>query len=174
MTFKFRKGGLIYVCIMALIFAIFVVAGIKQSGFDAGSAFFVCALFFLLVLAFIAYVIGMDVVVDDNGIYRIFFGWRVLFLKWSNVKIIKDVVKKGLGGRPVRFFYVIPVAGVSLSFWLGGVNRFTDGMHDFSAFVDAMNMQMRSHNIRAERIRGLDIELCDEILVSDRRRFKMP
>jgi hypothetical protein len=165
MTFKFRKGILIYLCILSLISAFFSVEGVRQSGLNADSGVFVMMLIFLLICSFIACVICMNLVVDNNGIYRFLFGSPVLFLKWSDIKTIKDVVKKGLNGQSVRSFYVIPSFGVSLSFWSGGWIRFTDNMHEFPAFVDAMNKQIRSHNIKIERIRGVDIVICDEISI---------
>jgi hypothetical protein len=165
MTFKFRKGILIYLCIMSLICAFFSVAGMRQSGFNADSGVFVMMLIFLLICSFVACVICMDLVVDNNGICRIFFGKPVLFLKWSDIKTIKDVVKKSMSGQSVRSFYVIPSFGVSLSFWSGGWIRFPDNMYEFPAFVDAMNKQVRLHNIRIERVRGIDIVICDEISI---------
>lgn len=174
MMFKFRKGTFIYVCIMALIFASLTIAEIKQGGLDASGVLFVIALIFLIILAFVAYVISMDIVIDKGGVYRKFFGRKVLFLNWSEVKVIKDVVKKNLSGKSVRSFYMIPVAEVSLSFWSGGWIRFSDSMYDFSSFVHAINEQVRSHNIGIERVRGADIDVCDEVFESDRDDFKLP
>jgi hypothetical protein len=171
-TFGFRKGAFRYVSILALVFAFFAVVGIKQSGFDANNAFFIAAFFFLLVLAFVARVISLDIMVDSDGIHRRFFERTVLFIRWSDIKIIKDVVKKGFGGESSRFFYVIPDAGAPLRFWSRGAMRFSDRMYDFSVFVDVMNKQVRSHGVRVERISGIDIEVCDEIFVSGFHRKK--
>jgi len=171
-TFRFRKGVFRYVCILALIFAFFAAVGVKQSGFDANNAFFIAAFLFLLVLAFIARVIRLDIMVDDDGVHRKFLERTVLFLKWSDIMVIKDVVKKGLNEESARFFYVIPDVGVALSFWSGGSIRFSDRMHDFSAFVDVMNKQIRSHSVRVERISGVNIEVCDEIFVGGPHRAK--
>ncbi|WP_143525932.1 hypothetical protein [Rhodanobacter sp. C05] len=167
MTFKFRKTGLIYVCVFAIICAFLAIIGIRQSGFNEDNLVFIFGVVFNIVLAFIDRVICMDLVVNDNGISRIFFGRSVLFLKWSDIKVIKDVVRKGLSAEPARSFFIIPRDGVSLSFWSSGWIRFPASMHDFRVFVDVMNTQVRSHDIRIERIRGIDIVMCDGILVSD-------
>lgn len=174
MIFKFRKGVLMCFCVMALFFAFFAINGLSREGFNAGNCVFVLLLVFWSILASKAYVISMDIVVEDDGICRIFSGRRVFFLKWSDIKVVRDFIGKSLGGPILRSFYIIPRDGVSLSFWSGGWIRFTDSMHDFPAFVDVMNKQARSHNIRIERVRGVDIEVCDEIFVSDRGSFKIP
>jgi len=105
----------------------------------------------------------MDVAVYEDRICRIFFGKEVLYLRWSDIKVIKDVVRKSMSGQPVRSFYVIPCNGVSMILWSGGWIRFTDSMRNFHTFVDVMNKQIQSHGVRVERIRGVDIVMCDEI-----------
>jgi hypothetical protein len=88
-----------------------------------------------------------------------------LFLKWSNIKLIKDVAITNIGSLTVRSFYVIPNAGVSLNSWSKRWIRFTSSMYEFSKFVDAINRQVRSHNIKIECIRGTDIVISDEISI---------
>jgi len=174
MRFKFRKGGFIFFFIMALLFAFFATKGITRSGFKAAGGFLILSVVFWLVLSFKVYVMSLDMVIDDNGISRIFFGRKVLFLKWPDIEMVRDVIGKSLGGPASRYFYVIPRDGVSLSFWSGGRIRFSYSMYDFSEFVHVMNKQVRPHGIRIERIRGVDIEVCDEIFVTERGGFKIP
>ena len=174
MTFKFRKGYLIVVGAPWLILAFFAVVGIKQTGFNENAVFVLLAMAFLLISGLIAYVSSMDLRVDENGISKLFFQKQALYLKWSDVKVIKDVEVKSLAGQLTRIFYVIPCASASLRFWSGGWIRFTAYMHDFPAFLDEINKHVRSNNIKIERIRNAEIVICDEIFLRDKPPLKWP
>jgi hypothetical protein len=158
----------------ALILAFFAAVGIKQSGFNENTGVVLFGVAFLLIVCLIAYVITMDLKVDDHGISKLFFEKQALFLKWLDVELIKDVEEKSLTGQLIRSFYVIPYASASLSFWSGGRIRFLASMHDFPTFVNEMNRHVRSNNIKIERIRNAEVVICDEISVRDKQTFKLP
>ena len=174
MRFKFRKGVFIFFCIMALLFLFFIIKAFSRKEFNAGSGLFILLLIFFSILSFKAYVMSLDMTIDDNGICRFFSGRKILCLKWSDIKMVRDIIGKNLSGPALRYFSVIPRDGVFLSFWCGDRIRFSDSMYDFPEFVHVMNKQIRSHSIRIERVRGVDIEVCDEIFVTERGGFKMP
>lgn len=177
MTFKFRKGLLIFVCIPVILFAFFAAVGIKQSGFNGFNenvGIVLLGLAFFLILSLTACVITMDLRIDDHGISKLFFGKQALFLKWLDVKVIKDVEEKSMTGQLFRSFYIIPYASASLSFWSGGWIRFPASMHDFPTFVNEMNKHVQSNNIKIERIRNSEVVICNEISVRDNQTFKLP
>jgi hypothetical protein len=167
MTFKFRKGVFIFLFAMTLIYAFPVVIGVICNGFNLNSDFNIIILLLLCIGSCVGAVISMDLMIDEEGMRRTFWGRSVLFLKWSDIKVIKDEVTKGMGAKPVRSFYVIPDADVSLSFWSGGHMKFTGSMYDFRAFTGEINRFVKLHDIKIERLRGVDITLCNEISVSD-------
>jgi hypothetical protein len=157
-----------------LILAFFAIVGIRQSGFNENTGVFLLGMAFFLISGLIAYVSSMDLKVDEHGISKLFFQKQALFLKWSDVKVIKDVEVKSLAGQLTRIFYVIPCASASLSFWSGGWIRFTAYMHDFPTFVNEINKHVRSNNIKIERIRNAEIVICDEIFLRDKPPLKWP
>lgn len=174
MKFRFRKGIFLFFCIMFLLFTFFTIKGVGRSGLNAGGSVLILLLIFLLILDFKAYIISMDMMIDDNGICRICFGRKVFFLKWSDIKVVRDIEEKNLSGPALRSFYIIPHDRSLLSVWSGGWIRFTDNMYNFPAFVDVMNKKIRSHNIRIELVRGVNTTIRDEIFVSDVENFKIP
>lgn len=152
---------------MMSIMAFFAIIGIEQDGFSSSSYFFISLLCFLLISAIAEFSISMDLLIDEGGIHRVFLGRSVLYLRWSDIKMIKDVVKKSLAGRSIRSFYVVPNNKASLRFWPGRWIRFADNMKDFHGFVDVMNKQIKLHNIRIEITRGVNTMLRNEISVGD-------
>jgi hypothetical protein len=149
--------------------AFFAAAGIRQSGFNENTGVVLLGIAFFLILGLIGYVFTLDLRMDERGISKLFFQKQALFLKWSDVKVIKDVEVKSLAGQLTRSFYVIPCASASLSFWSGGRIRFPVSMHDFPGFVNEINKHVRSNNIKIERIRNAEVVMCDEIFVHDKR-----
>jgi hypothetical protein len=163
MNFKFRKWIFIYLLIMLIIASLISIISIKQNGLNFNTSISLLIFIFLLFVSSISYLLALDILIDNEGISKVFLGRRIFLLRWSDIKLIRDVTKNTSSGLSTRSFYLIPKLGVSLGFWSGGWIRFTDNMYGFAAFVDMFNREIRLHNLRVERIHGVDSVMCNEI-----------
>jgi hypothetical protein len=174
MTFTFRKGLVVVTGIPLAVLAFLAVIVMKQTGFDGNAFILFLGIAFFLTMGLIGCILTLDLRVDEQGISKLFLQKKVLFLKWMDVKVIKDVEVKSLAGQLHRSFYVLPRESASLSFWSGGWIRFPDLMRDFPTFVNEINKYVRANNVKIERIRNAKVVICDEISVRDEQAFKLP
>jgi hypothetical protein len=145
----------------------------KQTGFDGNAFILLLGIAFFLTMGLIGCILTLDLRVNEQGISKLFRQKEVLFLKWLDVKVIKDVEVKSLAGYLHRSFYVIPHESASLSFWSGGWIRFPV-MRDFPTFVNEMNRYVTANDIKIERVRNAKVVMCDEISVRDKLALKFP
>jgi hypothetical protein len=119
----------------------------------------------MLAACYAVFDIGLDLLVDDIGVFRILDGRKFKHLEWSEIEAIKDVMMTGAYGRRTRFFHVLPKSPSKARFWRSGKIVFSDDMDNFPVFVRVMNEQLRLHAIKVQCLRNGDLRTCDEISI---------
>jgi hypothetical protein len=120
---------------------------------------------FMLAACYAAFDLGLDLLVDDVGIFRILNGRKFKHLEWSEIEAVKDAVMAGAYGRRKRFFYVLPKSARQGRFWRSGKIVFSDEMDNFPAFVRVMNEKLRLHAIKIQRLKDGQLRSYDEISI---------
>jgi hypothetical protein len=104
MNFKFRKWIFIYLLIMLIIASLISIISIKQNGLNFNTSISLLIFIFLLFVSSISYLLALDILIDNEGISKVFLGRRIFLLRWSDIKLIRDVTKNTSSGLSTRSF----------------------------------------------------------------------
>ncbi|HKU18337.1 MAG TPA: hypothetical protein VJP80_03610 [Candidatus Saccharimonadales bacterium] len=169
MIFKFPAAGIrlvrvIFITMFYLVVLIVVYEHDPKDAWKVIVALLVVAPF-MLAACYATFDIGLDLLIDDVGVFRILDGRKFKHLEWSEIEAIKDVVMAGAYGRRRRFFHVLPKSAKRGRFWGSGKIVFSDEMDNFPAFVRVMNEKLRVHAVSVQCLKDGQLRSCNEISI---------
>jgi hypothetical protein len=166
--FKFRTFpfAMLGAGICLLFYAAVTVAVATRGGLGQGVFAGLVLLPVIIIASYGSFMVGMDLVVDDVGISRVFNGRKVQSLKWSDISSLRDSTMATPNGKFRRFFQVRPIRRGWVNLSPGGRITFSNQMDNFGVFVNLMNKYVHDYQIKIERIRDGEKLICNEISIT--------
>lgn len=93
-----------------------------------------------------------DIVIDDQGISRRFFGKKWQTIRWDNVQVIKTfpVGARGFPTKIIRAFTICPtVQPLGISYRSGKIGL-TDGFENMEQLIELLNHYVSKYEIKIE------------------------
>jgi hypothetical protein len=167
--FKFPASGirLLRVVVITLFYSVLILVAYERDPKEAWKIIIALLVVvpFLLSACYATFVAGLDLLIDDAGMYRLLDGRKFKRLEWSDIELIRDIVMVGAYGRKRRFFNVLPKP--SRKRLIGGAGKivFSDDMDNFPVFVRVINEKLQLHGIKTQRLQGGELRSIDKISV---------
>ena len=146
---KLRVG---IVCYFILVFFWgWLISKVIAQGTDILHFMLVFGIFLLIFLSgyFVIYGV-LDLVVSDDGLSKCFFGKRIQYIKWQEVKLIRKFTVSDGTGNFSKIYDLCTDIEKRDHLGYSGKIVFRDDIHDLNVLIDLINQYIHKYQIKVE------------------------